>query len=238
MTPTVQLLSYLQSKMMRAVSISFIETAALVYAEKHFPIKTPMRWQLIAEYVLKCVPVLSKPVSLEAGATTAPIPLLVLGRANANSLTSTRFQCTPEMCRNVFTIISTSYPELLSYAHHQAEVAFSDPSFKPVVLLPNVLNCCGKPIYIKYVIQMDCVNMIYSILTFTGIALHIQLCIQPMVHLSQHASMEDVQCVSHPTTTVSMKQRKVSNISMKSPQQQNFSKVQHRLYSSWSCLSN
>ena len=79
------------SKMMRAVSISFIETAALVYAEKHFPIKTPMRWQLIAEYVLKCIPALSGK-SHEAGLAAAPIPLMVLG--NASSSTLTRFQCT------------------------------------------------------------------------------------------------------------------------------------------------
>ena len=137
--------------MTRAVSILFIETAALVYAEKHFPMKTPMRWQLIAEYVLKCIPVFSgKPVSRdEVGSSTAPIvPLMVLGNASS----STRFQCTSEMCRNVFAIISSSHPELLCYAQHQAEVAFSDPSispFKPIMLLPHVLQCCGKPIYIK-----------------------------------------------------------------------------------------
>ena len=134
---------------MRAVSISFVETAALVHAEKHFPMKTPMRWQLIAEYVLKCIPVLSgKPDA--SPDTAAPIPLMVLG--NASSSTIARFQPTSEMCRNAFSIISSSHPELLCYAQHQADVAFSDPSlspFKPIILLPHVLHCCQKPVYIK-----------------------------------------------------------------------------------------
>ena len=136
--------------MTHAVSISFIETAALVYAEKHFPMKTPVRWQLIAEYVLKCTPVLSgKPESHEVGPATAPIvPLMVLGNVSS----SIHFQCTSEMCRSVFAIISNSYPELLCYAQHQAEVAVSDPSmspFKPIILLPHVLQCGGKPVYIE-----------------------------------------------------------------------------------------
>ena len=105
---------------------------------------------IIAEYVLKCIPVLSgKCESHEVGPATAPIaPLMVLGNASS----SIRFQCTLEMCRSVFAIISSSYPELLCYAQHQAEVAFSDPSmspFKPIMLLPHVLQCCGKPVYIK-----------------------------------------------------------------------------------------
>ena len=103
--------------MMRAVSISFVETAALVHAEKHFPMKTPMRWQLIAEYVLKCIPVLSGKLGASPD-IAASIPLMVLG--NASSSTTARFQPTSEMCRNAFSIISSSHPELLCYAQHQA----------------------------------------------------------------------------------------------------------------------
>ena len=101
--------------MTRAASISFIETAAaLVYAEEHFLVKTPMRWQLIAEYVLKCIPVLSgKPESHEVGPAKAPIvPLMALGNASS----SINFQCTLEMYRSVYAIISSLYRELLCYA--------------------------------------------------------------------------------------------------------------------------
>ena len=135
--------------MMRAVSISFVERAALVHAEKHFPMKTQMRWQLIAEYVLKCIPVLSGKPNASPD-TAATIPLMVLG--NTSSSTIARFQPSSEMCRNAFSIISSSHPELLCYAQHQADVAFSDPSlspFKPIILLPHVLHCCQKPVYIK-----------------------------------------------------------------------------------------
>ena len=44
--------------MISAVNISFTQTAALVHAKKHFPVKTPLRWHLIAEYVAKGVPAL------------------------------------------------------------------------------------------------------------------------------------------------------------------------------------
>ena len=64
--------------MMRAVSVLFVETVALVHAEKHFLMKTPMRWQLIAEYVLKCIPVLSGKPDAGHSPDAAPIPLMVL----------------------------------------------------------------------------------------------------------------------------------------------------------------
>ena len=130
--------------MMRSVKISFVQTAALVHAEKHFPMKTPRRWQLIAEFVAKCVPAM--PGSNDA----ARVPLMVLG--SPSSAIPTEFQCTPDMCKNSFVLISNHHPELLSYAQYQAKVAFSDPSlsaFKPVVFLPHVLSCCGKPVYLK-----------------------------------------------------------------------------------------
>ena len=128
------------STMFRSVKISFVQTAALVHAEKHFPLKTPLRWHLIAEFVAKCVPVVSK----------ATAPLLILGVQS--SAKPTVFHCTPDMCKNSFGLISTCHPELLSYAEYQASVAFSDPSlsaFKPVVLLPHMLNCCAKAVYLK-----------------------------------------------------------------------------------------
>jgi hypothetical protein len=127
--------------MFRSVKISFVQTAALVHAEKHFPLKTPLRWQLIAEFVAKCVPVESK----------ATAPLLILGGIQS-SAKPTEFQCSPNVCKNSFALISTYHPELLSYAQYQANIVFSDPSlsaFKPVVLLPHMLTCCGKPVYLK-----------------------------------------------------------------------------------------
>lgn len=81
--------------MLRSVNISFVHTAALVHAEKHFPVKTPMRWQLIAEFVTKCVPVLSK----------VSVPLMALGSQSSATIPS-EFQCTPDMCKNSFALIS------------------------------------------------------------------------------------------------------------------------------------
>ena len=40
--------------MAKQISISFVQVAALVYGEKHFPPRTPRRWHLISELVEKC----------------------------------------------------------------------------------------------------------------------------------------------------------------------------------------
>ena len=129
------------STMFSAVNVTFVQVAALVYAENHFLARTPMRWVLIAEYVAKCMQELS----------TANDPLMVLGIKS--SAMPADFHCSSDVCKNTFALISSHHPELVSYAQHQATVIFSDPSrmsaFKPVVLLPHVLSCCGKPVYLK-----------------------------------------------------------------------------------------
>ena len=127
--------------MFSAVKLTFVQAAALIYAENHFPARTPKRWGLIAEFVAKCMQELS----------TANNPVMVLGIKS--SAIPTNFQCSSDVCKNTFALISSHHPELVSYAQHQAQVIFSDPSrlsaFKPVVLLPHVLSCCGKPVYLR-----------------------------------------------------------------------------------------
>ena len=132
--------------MISAVRISFTQTAALVHAEKHFPLKTPLRWRLIAEYVAKCVPALDS----RQNASNEGMPSMVIG--NPCSSSEVTFQATSEMCKTSFAILSSCHPDILQYSKCQAEVAFSDPSmsaFKPIVLLPPVLRCCDKPVYLK-----------------------------------------------------------------------------------------
>lgn len=91
-------------KMTRAVKILFAETAALVHAEKHFPMKTPLRWHLIAEYVAKCVSALnSKQIEL-----TNPPPLMII-RSSSSSV-QCLFQATPDMCETAFGLLSTCHP--------------------------------------------------------------------------------------------------------------------------------
>lgn len=131
--------------MIRTMKISFAETAALVHAEKHFPAKTPLRWHLIAEYVAKCVPALN---SKQTELTNPPLMIIGIPSSSVQCL----FQATPDMCKTAFGLLSTCHPQLLNYSKCQAEVAFSDPSlsaFKPIVLLPSILSCCGRPVLIR-----------------------------------------------------------------------------------------
>ena len=125
------------------ISISFIETAALVYGEKHFPAKTPRRWHLIAEYVLRNVSNFSKETT-EAH--------FCLGQQGSTS--TLPFESTAEICKSTFSIISNYHQELLQYTKHQTEILFSDPSlsaFKPLILLPSILRCCERPVYLRYI---------------------------------------------------------------------------------------
>ena len=128
------------------VRISFIEATALMIGEKHFPVKTPRRWHLIAEYVAKCVAQLSEK------SVTPPTAMLIGKPGSSSPQTPVPFQSTAAVCRMSFQIISTFHQEFLGYAQFQADILLSDPSlsaFKPVVLLLNTLTCCDKPVYLK-----------------------------------------------------------------------------------------
>ncbi len=125
-----------------AIAISFTETAALVYGEKHFPVKTPRRWHLIAEYVSKCTQTIS-----QQGCTHTPV--IFIGKEGLSPAVT--FQSTAPLCKTAFEMISSLHQELLRYSQVQADSLFADPSmsaFKPVVLLPKILHCCDKPVYL------------------------------------------------------------------------------------------
>ena len=127
--------------MVSCFEVPFTAVAALVDAEKHFPPKTPKRWDLIAEYVRK-----SNEALKGSTPTVTAEPAMVLGNA---AVTPTKFLFSNDHCKLLFAILNTTYKHLLGYADQQAAIIFSDPTFKPVILLPRKLTCCGRPVYIK-----------------------------------------------------------------------------------------
>ena len=79
--------------MAKRASISFLQTSAIVYGEKHFPVKTLRRWHLIAEFVEKCFALVSD---------TTVIMLIGEQESCSNALP---FKSTAEICRLSFELI-------------------------------------------------------------------------------------------------------------------------------------
>jgi len=144
--------------MASCIEVSFTNVAALVNAEKHFPPRTPKRWNLIAEYVqklsatqgssTKCGPGSSE--TTQQSAAKVKEATMVLGQAQRGN--PTKFECSADHCKQLFKLLSSSYNEILSLAEDYETLIFSDPStsaFKPLILLPTVQSCCGNPICIK-----------------------------------------------------------------------------------------
>ena len=132
--------------------------AAVVNAEKHFPPRTPKRWYLIAECVqkLSAAQGSSKKCGSGSPGTTQQLAAkvkeatMVLGQEQRGI--PTKFECSADHCKQLFKLLSSSYSEILSLAADYETIIFSDPStsaFKPLILLPTVESCCGRPIYIK-----------------------------------------------------------------------------------------
>ena len=131
--------------MMDSVKVTFNSVAALLNAEKHFPIKTPRRWQLVAEYVKKSCILVS-----DNGEKALQIdePSMVVGCSKS----FVNFDYSAEHCKHLFNLISKSHKHMLSYQHGYESIVYVDHSlsaFKPLVLVPRILKCCGHAVTIK-----------------------------------------------------------------------------------------
>ena len=123
--------------------VSFVEVVAVVEAEKHFPHKTPKRWSLIAEYMMKMNDALKKERGVVCGE-----PTMLLG-SGARTVT---FCCCAEHCKQLWCDSDVELQPCSEVCRSARINLCSDPSlsaFKPVVLLPKVI-CCGHSVSIKY----------------------------------------------------------------------------------------
>ncbi len=132
-----------------SLQLTFTRLTSLVCAYKHFPESTPKRWELVAEFVRRCV-----------GDTSDEDPLISIGNAGGNS---TEFEPTAHCCRLACRVLVQNHPHLFSYFEKQANALFADKgrtSYKPIVLLPGQLECCGRKIMIRYLSD----NVIHAII--------------------------------------------------------------------------
>ena len=125
--------------MSRRFRISFVEVASVIQAVNHFPPSTPKRWNLISQFV-----------RISSGSCVVEtLPTMELG----SGATAIAFDRTEEHCKEAYQLLQSCSPAIFQYARVQAEVLFEDAShsaFKPIILLPGKMECCGKKVYIRY----------------------------------------------------------------------------------------
>ena len=118
--------------------LSFSQLKSLAFALEHFPEKTPLRWTLIAKYVSESK--FKDKTKIRIG-----------GSLKSKSGDAEEFNPTPEECKTVSQWLTKNYPELLeSYDESEPFYKWSEKdAFKPIVLLPSKLTCCGCSITIR-----------------------------------------------------------------------------------------
>ena len=118
--------------------LSFSQLKSLVFALEHFPEKTPLRWSLIAKYVGESK--FDDKIKIRIGGTLKP-----------KSGEAEKFNPTPDQCKTVSQWLTKNHPELLeSYDEREPFFKWSEKdAFKPIVLLPRKLTCCGSSINIR-----------------------------------------------------------------------------------------
>ena len=59
-------------------------------------------------------------------------------------------------CKELYGVIEQGNPEIFDQRRKLDDVLFSDGSksgFKPLVLLPGRMECCGKKVVVRYVLM-------------------------------------------------------------------------------------
>ena len=120
------------------LTITYLELKALTYAVKHFPERTPKRWELIATFVSEAT-LYREDVS----------PLLQLSKRGGPT-----FSPVPSDCQKAHEILLCNYPAVLEHIDFsEFDALYQHPqkdAFKPLVLMPaGVDRCCGMPTLVR-----------------------------------------------------------------------------------------
>ena len=118
-----------QAKRRPGREISFSELQSLSYAIAHFPPRTPLRWQMISEYVK----------SMANSRDT------ILYGINGSER---RFDCSHADCQVASNLLGSDIPEVRDFLGPFFRGSDSK-SFMPVILLPPVSQCCGNNLLIR-----------------------------------------------------------------------------------------
>ena len=108
---------YYAVNMAAYLEVTFFNVTALVNAEKHFPPRTPRRWNLIAECAQKlsatchqCSHTLS-----DVSAAITNEATMVLGQSTQRG-TPVKFECSADHCKQLFILLNSSYKEIVTIA--------------------------------------------------------------------------------------------------------------------------
>ena len=128
--------------------LSFSQLKSLLFGLEHFPEKTPLRWPLIAKYVSEVK-------------SQDKTKIRIGGSLKPKSGDAEEFRNTPEECKTVAQWLTKNYPTLLESVD-ETEPFFNGSekdAFKPIVLLPLKLSCCGSCVTIR---NKPCFPIVYT----------------------------------------------------------------------------
>lgn len=120
---------------MCAILVDHEEFNSLLFGVGDFPEGTPNRFELVAEFV--------RSQTREINTATPSVCLGGSDRKDGKHLHLTD----KTNCRTVFKVLQAKYPSLLQWDLNSRLFKKSGRSaFKPVILLPTKMQCCGKNI--------------------------------------------------------------------------------------------
>lgn len=117
------------------LTVPFADVSLLCMAAKHFPERTPKRWNLITTLVSDCT----------EGKDSPEVTLLDKGK--------NRYSQSADDFKRVYEIIGSSFPCMLEAAEdkllHQLGTYSDTSALKQLILMPSVKECCGAPTVIR-----------------------------------------------------------------------------------------
>jgi len=119
--------------------INVLQLNALVHAVDSFPPNTPKRWSLVSQLVCLGTNVTSS-LTVEVGA--------------GGGSSCTIFDGSEDHCKGLYLTLLQNSPDIFQHRQQLTEQLFQDgtkSAFKPLVLLPGQMECCGRKVHLRYV---------------------------------------------------------------------------------------
>ncbi len=125
-----------------SMKIPVVAIPTLITAEKHFPAKTPLKWHLVSQFVIKGCAI--------GGDACQRLLYVTIGGDSSNP--AVEFDGTHSHCKTAHALLCSHHAELIEFHKQQHSIAFSDASnssFKPLILVPPTQTCCGKALLVR-----------------------------------------------------------------------------------------
>ena len=146
---------------MCSYSVNYQELNVFLFAQNHFPERTPNCWELVSQFVRS-----------QSDDWCGETPTVCIGKRDKTASPSKIFNLkNKEDCRSVNKLLCKSYPSLFQKDLSSKLFWHSGKSaFKPIILLPPVVKCCSKTIKMD---NRPLFPLVYTMTrTYVGVQFH------------------------------------------------------------------